>query len=38
MLMTIRKGPYAGEPMPTAGPSLLPTPMPSYGYAALPAE
>jgi len=38
MLMTIRKGPYAGEPMPTAGPSLLPTPQPSHGYAALPAE
>ena len=34
-------GPYAGEPVPTAGPSLLSTssspPQPSYGYAALPA-
>jgi cytochrome d ubiquinol oxidase subunit I len=38
MLMTIRKGPYEGEPVPTAGPSLLPTPHHSNGYAALPAE
>jgi cytochrome d ubiquinol oxidase subunit I len=38
MLLAIRKGPYVGEPVPTAGPSLLPTPVSSHGYAALPAE
>ena len=40
ILMTIRKGPYEGEEIPTRGPrpDFVPQPQASYGYAALPAE